>query len=1028
MINAQRVEAMLKDRYPDLESVGQGVFRGVDRFGARDYAVRYFDLNDQLATTAESLKSYQEEVLSPWYFSSDVATDLRWNHYLYFVTSDEAAQKGEFGHLKAKIEADREYARKQVVREGEIAGLLGNAQVSEPPKALPVDLATIWLNTLEQHELAFILDSDITVPDAVRRIVAGTTDGALRPISPVPLLVAEQAASSRFIEHLTINGFRTHPEEKEHPLGRVNLIVGSNGVGKTSLLEAIEFAYCGRNRRSSPLLSSTSITVKLLGVEHTLSSTTDASRLRARHSNWYAKTELKTVTIQDSFGKFNFLDTDAAVELSVSASSEQIGTDVTRLVLGAAAENLADRLRRVLKQLQDELKDLQRDKASNQQMKVAAQTRLDAIKAAPKLSDSLFLELLVALRGQGWRQIPDEKSQLEVLRSRLQDATSAIALVQHASINMLHAEPDSALRLLTSLNDEASKADALDQRDKATRLAQANARHGAQAAAALYAAAEALLPYARTDFPQIVKHASECQDRVRLRNARLSPVAGIGIGDTSTIQRFLEKPVAEAIDLIDTEISLHQRQLEATEASLQALEKTQGAMAVLRQRLLGAAQDILQRSANPDHCPLCKTEFEEGQLLARMMQDVEAGTSEEANMLQAIISSVGEELENARAVLALLHPLRAFVGNGALTVTVVQALKQIDQERTAYEHDRQELDTIQAQAEQLQSDGLSSKDLSSKLLTAGMAELPSLEELQRVQSNHKETLETLQSAERTALQELGTIRQECDAMAERLSIEVLGQADILVESVKKLISDAEAALGARQILASILTINSGTTAEEIALNLANIQQSLARVGTAVAVENANDEALNNEIKNVDDLVKKIEGSDTRITRASDAERVLETLAEQSSGGELAAQILTENAAEIARTFASIHMPNEFEIQTTQGKLVIIRRSTGAEVQLGHMSTGQRAAFALSLFLAMNGRLQSGPPVLLFDDPVAHIDDINMLSFLDHLRQLAIGGSRQIFFATANTKLAGLFRHKFRFLGDEFKELRISRTP
>lgn len=62
-----------------------------------------------------------------------------------------------------------------------------------------------------------------------------------------------------------------------------------------------------------------------------------------------------------------------------------------------------------------------------------------------------------------------------------------------------------------------------------------------------------------------------------------------------------------------------------------------------------------------------------------------------------------------------------------------------------------------------------------------------------------------------------------------------------------------------------------------------------------------------------------------------------------------------------------------------------------------------------------------------DDPVAHIDDINMLSFLDHLRQLAIGGSRQIFFATADTKLAGLFRHKFRFLGDEFKELRLSRT-
>ncbi|MFJ7023957.1 AAA family ATPase [Pseudomonas aeruginosa] len=1025
MINAQRVEAMLKDRYPDLESVGQGVFRGIDRFGARDYAIRYFDLNDQLATTADSLKSYQEEVLSPMYFSNDVATDLRWNHYLYFVTSDEEAQRGEFGHLKAKVEADREYARKQVVREGEIAGLLASARVPEPPKALPIDLATTWSNTLEQHGLAFILDSDITVPDAVRRIVAGTTDGASRPISPVSLLAAEQAAASRFIKRLTIKGFRTYPEEKEHSLGRVNLIVGSNGVGKTSLLEAIEFAYCGRNRRSSPLPSSTSIAVDLFGGEHKLSSTIDAARLRARHSNWYAKTELKTVTIQDSFGKFNFLDTDAAVDLSVSASSEQIGTDVTRLVLGATAESLADRLRRVLKQLQDELKDLQRDRASNHQMKVAARTRLDAIKAAPKLSDSLFLELLAALRGQGWSLPPDEKSQLETLRERLRVATSAIALIRNASINMLHAEPDSALRLLTSLSDEVSKAEALEQRAKAARLAQTNARREAQTAATLSAAVEALLPYARTNFPQIVKQASECQDRVRTRNARLSQV--VGVGDTRTIQQFLEKSVADAIDSVDTEIDTHQRQLEAAQDSLQALEKTQSTMTVLRQRLLGTAQEILQRSANPDHCPLCRTEFEQGQLIVRMMADVEAGTSEEASQLQADISSASEAMVSAQAMLALLHPLRAFVGSSALTTTVAQALEQIDQERTAFERDRQELDTIQAQAQQLQSDGLSFKDLSSKLLAAGMAELSSLEELKQIQSNHKETLETLQGAEKTALQESDVVRQECNAMAERLSIEVLGDTDNLVKSVKGLMSDAEAALGARQNLASILTISADMTAEEIALNLANIQQLLVQVATAVAQEGANDKAFNDEAKNIEGLLKKIEGSDAKITRASEAEQVLGTLAKQSSGGELASQILTENAAEIARTFANIHMPNEFEIQTVQGKLVIIRRSTGAEVQLDHMSTGQRAAFALSLFLAMNGRLRSGPPLLLFDDPVAHIDDINMLSFLDHLRQLAIGGTRQIFFATADTKLAGLFRHKFRFLGDEFKELRLSRT-
>src|SRR5690606_35321004 len=229
MINAQHVAALLQNRYPDLEKVSQGVFRGVDRYGARDYAVRYFDLNDQLTKTVDSLRNYQEEVLAPLYFSNDVATDLRWNHYLYFITSEEQAQKKEFSRIKAKVEADREYARKQVIREEDVVDLLANHQVPETPTSLPIDLATTWSTTLEQHGLAFVLDSDISVPDVVRRILAGAKKKASHSLSPVSLCDSEKAATSHFIKHLSIKGFRPHPEEKSHPLGRVNLIVGSNG-------------------------------------------------------------------------------------------------------------------------------------------------------------------------------------------------------------------------------------------------------------------------------------------------------------------------------------------------------------------------------------------------------------------------------------------------------------------------------------------------------------------------------------------------------------------------------------------------------------------------------------------------------------------------------------------------------------------------------------------------------------------------------------------------------------------------------
>lgn len=1025
MINAHQVETMLRGRYPDLEDVCPGVFRGIDRFGAREYAIRYFDLNDRLATTAASLKRYQEEVLSPMYFSTEVATDLRWSHYLYFVTSDEEAARVEFGRLKATIEADREYARKQVVREGDVPTLLAKGSPAAPSGALPVDLATTWSQTLEQHGLGFVLDDDISVPDAVRRIVAGSKDKAARPVSPMALLPAEKAAAGHFLKRLTIKGFRPQPEQKDHPLGRVNLIVGSNGVGKTSLLEAIEFAFCGRNRRFSVLLDPTSVTLELADTAEKLSSTTDAARLRARHSNWYAKTELKKVSIQDSFGKFNFLDTDAAVKLSVSSSSDQIGADVTRLVLGAAAENLTDRLRRVIEQARDELKGLRRDRETHQQLKAAASARVDAIKTAPKLSDSLYLELLAAVKRLGWLQPPEDKGGISALREALQDAISATELLRHSSVDVLHSDPQSGLQHLANLHEEVGKASALDERAKAARLEQSKAQRAMQTTADRMAAVEALLPYARMDFSQLAKQVREKQDSFRTRAARLAPV--INDVRANVAEHLLDNGVEAAFSSAQARALELQRQLTVARASLQSLERTQSSLTVLMQRLRATAQDILQRVPNPDHCPVCHTEFESGQLLMRMASEVDSNTSAQATLLQSEIARADEEMVGVHAAQSALEPIRAFLGEGARSTTVREALEKIDEEKVLLERERTSLTTVQSQIQQLQADGLTAEDLSNRLLAAGLAELPSLDELQLAQAEHKKALSTSQEASRAALQESADIERACEALAERLSIELPDSTAALAKAVQKQVSNMEAALGARQALSSMMAIGANMTVNEITVDLSSTQQLVARVATAIAQEGSNDAALTKETKAVADIADSIASCDAKISRLVDAEGVLSTLTQQSSGGELTNQILAENAQEIARTFASIHMPNEFELKADGGALAIVRRKTGARVELDQMSTGQRAAFALSLFLAMNGQLRSGPPVLLFDDPVAHVDDINVLSFLDHLRHLAITGSRQIFFATADTKLAGLFRHKFRFLGEEFKELPLSRT-
>lgn len=129
--------------------------------------------------------------------------------------------------------------------------------------------------------------------------------------------------------------------------------------------------------------------------------------------------------------------------------------------------------------------------------------------------------------------------------------------------------------------------------------------------------------------------------------------------------------------------------------------------------------------------------------------------------------------------------------------------------------------------------------------------------------------------------------------------------------------------------------------------------------------------------------------------------------------------------EINAAFVRIHSPNEYEY-VGNGEVLLRSRESKDSWSLDRVSTGQRSAFALSVFLALNRTASNAPPVILIDDPVAHVDDLNALSFLDYLRDLAVHSKRQIFFATADTRIASLFARKFGFLGEDFKRIDLVR--
>ena len=116
----------------------------------------------------------------------------------------------------------------------------------------------------------------------------------------------------------------------------MNLIVGQNGSGKTSLLELIEALYCGRVRRD-PAANFSGIRAEVRMPDNQLlevKGTKATAIIKARNLAWYGRPDYQARMICKSFTQFNFLDTDAAFRLSSETNPEGIKEDLNSLLVG----------------------------------------------------------------------------------------------------------------------------------------------------------------------------------------------------------------------------------------------------------------------------------------------------------------------------------------------------------------------------------------------------------------------------------------------------------------------------------------------------------------------------------------------------------------------------------------------------------------------------------------------------------------------------------------------------------------------
>jgi DNA repair exonuclease SbcCD ATPase subunit len=349
------------------------------------------------------------------------------------------------------------------------------------------------------------------------------------------------------------------------------------------------------------------------------------------------------------------------------------------------------------------------------------------------------------------------------------------------------------------------------------------------------------------------------------------------------------------------------------------------------------------------------------------------------------------------------------------------ALSEAERAKRRLSEDRNSLEALNRETVALGAQGLSAPELDKILSQLHRLGYPFTELSQPAVDR---LLQKLNRDRESSSKSLEQIRSDADRLQHTLEV-TLGLSESSVRElssdlsrIKKRLATAESLKARLLEFSHSFPWSEKKPLAELVVEAKAIRRIAVEMQAAAGRERRLHDAYAENVSRKKLLEQRLAKLQPRVKRLTAAQSVLQRIRDEYSLSYAMQSALKQHRTGIEAIFSRIHTPAEFSgIGSSLSTLV--RETDGSDASLSEISCGQRAAFALSVFLAQNTQLSSAaPPVVLIDDPIAHVDDLNSLSFLDYLREIALTDGRQIFFATASDKLASLFERKFDFLGEE----------
>jgi exonuclease SbcC len=1035
MIDIATVRRTIAEKLAGMQDLGNGILRGERTYQGKTFATAYIDLSDCVVERANDLAGFQERLLGGDFFKAD--GDQRWNSYLYFWAGPNSRKNTAFRLAKARIEGDRHFARKFVLTEEDLLERLDDVASHTPSKQISTDVSVQWEDILQAASLGVLMDKR---PRTQLLELIGSGEAFVAESSQIARVAPElndDPLGTGLLRRLHVGSFRSAISDRDFQFGDVNLIFGQNGAGKTSLLESIEALYCGRVRRD-PTATFSDIeaeVVKLDGASVKVKLTTTAAIIKARNLAWYGRSNQQSSAITQAFTRFNFLDTDAAFRLSSDTNPEQIKNDLSLLLVGAETSSLWTDLTKLRENAIAKRTNLNERIPSLLKQTELLGSDVKRLQALPTVSTTLAKSFRATLRELGctWTLgddsapiSPSDRTHLEYLARGFRQAIAATQSTP-ATTAFLRQRAQSLSSTLDTVDRIADEYSAMLQDLKAK-------EDLAKQHQTTLSVLQTWVAYCEAGAP--VLSASLKRAKTTIAEVRAA-LGGISIDEVLEVPvEYASRQLQDAIQAATANLQLAVEQERSGIESLQQRERLGQSIAALRSDLRDVAQAVLERTGDALHCPVCRTAHTDGELLRKIEALTATDDPTFTDGLRQAIQVARERAQRERDALTALQTLMHFAKTRKITdtETVSDLVKLIALNQRALADAVAELSRLELATEcftLLGVDWRGYADAQGKATTLLGAELDATD-LQVVNTHIAAVLRDLDAVNKASSEARGrltTLISQAGAAAVTAGIPDSDGSSVMevATRIQRAARLLETSLEFLDKASHLLILRDDQPLENLELA---IEAAINAFDHAQHAERSELNARTDLIKKTEELHEATEQLHVAMTRQENlakAINVLTNIVEKHSLEKATQEALESIRGHVSNIFARIHSPAEYTLGDFNGEELLATREDLCPRGAHQVSTGQRAALALSIFLALNRNAESAPPVLLIDDPVAHIDDLNALSFLDYLRDLTVSRRKQIFFATADAKLAALFQRKFEFLGAErFKKIVLSR--